>query len=86
VTYTVPAGLHLSKELIEEYCLRFCIPGKNVKGTVPDAFYCENTGWSLSDPGVRDSPYRIILKNFALNIDNAAIAAKYGSQEQGTIL
>jgi hypothetical protein len=85
-TYTMPKGLHLQEELIEEYALRFCTPGKNAKRNDPDMFYCHDTGWELTDTGARDSPSPVFYKNLVTALNNSAVARKYGGLQQGTIL
>jgi hypothetical protein len=85
-TYALPSGIRLPEELIEEYNLRFCTPGKNAERTDPDMFYCNNTGWTLSDRHEKGPPIPVFYKNLVIAFNNAAVAAKYGDLSQGTIL
>jgi hypothetical protein len=86
MTYTMPKGLHLQEELIEEYALRFCTPGKNAGKVTPDMFYCHGTGWMLTDTGAVNSPSPVFYKNLVIALNNAAVASRYGDLQQGTIL
>lgn len=76
-TYVIPSGLSLPEELIEEYILRYCTPGKNAGKADPDMFYCHNTGWTLHDSHARDSPNPVFYKNIVIALNNLAVAARY---------